>query len=200
MSVYYFRPICCSEFHIYIRLFPELRSVSDLTSIVKVDNDRAPQLRWHELCIREETVTILDILYSSLTTNIQFRTIFSIKINASDFNMNSIDIYNAMMTQHKSRDFNSNFYNPRKGKWPILIGHVLNKKRLSLLLPSKKCVRNPSIEWRLILNRSIVIKVRKNWEQSCGKFCLWVIWLSMIFLSLLIHAFQWNSNEIGQLT
>lgn len=29
--------------------------------------------------------------------------------------MNSIDIYNAMMTQHKSRDHNSNMYHPKKG-------------------------------------------------------------------------------------
>lgn len=31
--------------------------------------------------------------------------------------MNSIDIYNAMMTQHKSRDQNSNFYQPKNGKY-----------------------------------------------------------------------------------
>lgn len=31
--------------------------------------------------------------------------------------MNSIDIYNAMMTQHKSRDLNSNIYEPKKCKF-----------------------------------------------------------------------------------
>lgn len=31
--------------------------------------------------------------------------------------MNSIDIYNAMMTQQKSRDQNSNIYHPRKCKF-----------------------------------------------------------------------------------
>lgn len=33
--------------------------------------------------------------------------------------MNSIDIYNAMMTQQKSRDQNSNIYYPRKCKFVL---------------------------------------------------------------------------------
>lgn len=31
--------------------------------------------------------------------------------------MNSIDIYNAMMTQQKSRDQNSNYFQPQKGEF-----------------------------------------------------------------------------------
>lgn len=40
-----------------------------------------------------------------------------VRVFIKKITMNSIDIYNAMMTQHKNRDQNSNFFQPKKGKF-----------------------------------------------------------------------------------
>lgn len=57
------------------------------------------------------------VIFRAIFISRNFQPNYSMQFSTE---MNSIDIYNAMMTQHKSRDQNSNFYHPKKGKFPLL--------------------------------------------------------------------------------
>lgn len=89
--------------------------------------------------------------------------------------MNSIDIYNAMMTQQKSRDQNSNYFQPQKGKW----------FDISKIKPSN------SVWWNIpmkFLGQFQIAWILSKEAVMCHESCRCVFWAILIYLVTILDG------------